>query len=229
MSELHPVIYDLVPSVARTIHRRYKTHVEFDDIKQELMAWAMTRVVDHTEDLMEPIEERRRHNEQRIAWQMRRVAERYARKEKASKSGYQTNDEAYYESATLGQLLPFVIASIIDGTVLEQAQEMINDGQPKGSSSPAEGGNLTIMMLEIDSGYWKLNKEDRNIISLRFAENLDFGEIANILELGTDSAARMRLKRAITRLINKIGGYKPYRDVDTTSEEPEEEHQPPVE
>jgi len=97
--------------VAKTIHRRYKTHVEFDDIKQELMAWAMTRVVDHTEDLMEPIEERRRHNEQRIAWQMRRVAERYARKEKASKSGYQTNDEAYYESATLGQLLPFVIAS----------------------------------------------------------------------------------------------------------------------
>ena len=137
MSELHPVTYDLVPSVARTIHRRYKTHVEFDDIKQELMAWAMTRVVDHTEDLMEPIEERRRHNEQRIAWQMRRVAERYARKEKASKSGYQTNDEAYYESATLGQLLPFVIASVIDGTVLEQAQEMINDGQPKGSSSPA--------------------------------------------------------------------------------------------
>jgi hypothetical protein len=55
VSELHPVIYDLVPSVARTIHRRYKTHVEFDDIKQELMAWAMTRIADHTEDLMEPM------------------------------------------------------------------------------------------------------------------------------------------------------------------------------
>jgi hypothetical protein len=75
VSELHPVIYDLVPSVARTIHRRYKTHVEFDDIKQELMAWAMTRIADHTEDLMEIDENKRRHNEQRIAWQMRRVAE----------------------------------------------------------------------------------------------------------------------------------------------------------
>ncbi len=81
------------------------------------MAWAMTRVEDHIIDLMEPIEERRRHNEQRIAWQMKRAGERYARKEKAAKSGYQTNDEAYYESATLGQLLPFVIASVIDGTV----------------------------------------------------------------------------------------------------------------
>ncbi len=72
---------------------------------------------------------------------MRRVAERYARKEKAAKAGYHITDEAYYESATVAQLLPFVIASIIDGTVLEQAQEMIRDGQPKGSSSPAEGGN----------------------------------------------------------------------------------------
>jgi DNA-directed RNA polymerase specialized sigma subunit len=77
-------------------------------------------------------------------------------------------------------------------------------------------------MLEIDAGYWKLNKEDRRIIFLRFAENLDFGEIANYLELGTDSAARMRLKRSISRLINKIGGYKPYRDVDTVSSEEEE-------
>ena len=142
MTELHPVIYDLVPSVANTIYRRYNKHLEKDDIKQELMAWAMTRVEDHTIDLMEPVEEIRRHNEQRIAWQMKRAGERYARKEKAAKSGYQTNDEVYYESATLGQLLPFVIASIIDGTVLEQAQEMINDGTPRKQSTPAEGGNL---------------------------------------------------------------------------------------
>jgi hypothetical protein len=43
MTELHPVIYDLVPSVANTIYRRYKNYVERDDIKQECMAWAMTR------------------------------------------------------------------------------------------------------------------------------------------------------------------------------------------
>jgi hypothetical protein len=51
---------------------------------------------------------------------MRRVAERYARKEKAIKSGYQIADEAYYESTTIAQLLPFVIASVIDGTVLNK-------------------------------------------------------------------------------------------------------------
>jgi hypothetical protein len=37
----------------------------------------------------------------------------------------------------------------------------------------------------------------------------------------------MRLKRSISRLINKIGGYKPYRDVDTVASE--EDSYPPVE
>jgi DNA-directed RNA polymerase specialized sigma24 family protein len=210
MTELHPVIYDLVPSVANTIYRRYKAHVEKDDIKQELMAWAMTRAADHTEDLMEPIEERRRHNEQRIAWQMRRVAERYARREKASKSGYQTNDEAYYESATLGQLLPFVIASIIDGTVLEQAQEMIRDGQPKGSSSPAEGGNLLANLIDIKRGFLKLDQDDQMVLRLRHHENFTLQQIAQVLECAISTADR-RCAQSLRRLQDNLGGISPWQ------------------
>ncbi len=210
MSELHPVIYDLVPSVAKTIHRRYKTHVEFDDIKQECMAWAMTRIPDHTEDLMETVEAKRKHNEQRIAYQMRRVAERYARKEKASKSGYQTNDEAYYESATLGQLLPFVIASIIDGTVLEQAQEMINDGQPKGSSSPAEGGNLLANLIDIKKGFLKLDQEDQTILRMRHHESFTLQQIAQVLECAVSTADR-RCAQSLRRLQDNLGGISPWQ------------------
>ena len=210
MTELHPVIYDLVPSVATTIYRRYKTHVEKDDIKQELMAWAMTRAADHTEDLMEPIEERRRHNEQRIAWQMKRAGERYARKEKAAKSGYQTNDEAYYESATLGQLLPFVIASVIDGTVLEQAQEMINDGQPKGSSSPSEGGNLLANLIDIKRGFLKLDVDDQTILRLRHHESFTLQQIAQVLECATSTADR-RFAQSLRRLQDNLGGVSPWQ------------------
>jgi len=210
VTELHPVIYDLVPSVANSIHRRYKAYVEKDDVKQELMAWAMTRVEDHTVDLMEPIEDRRKHNEQRIAWQMRRVAERYARKEKASKSGYQTNDEAYYESATLGQLLPFVIASVVDGTVLEQAQEMIRDGQPKGSSSPAEGGNLLANLIDIKRGYLKLEIEDQTILRLRHHENFTLQQIAQYLECAISTADR-RCAQSLRRLQDNLGGVSPWQ------------------
>ena len=71
-----------------------------------------------------------------------------------------------------------------------------------------------MLLLEVDSAYWKLSKEDRKILFFRHAESLDFKEIANFLSLGTEDAARMRHKRAIKRLINKLGGRKPYLDED---------------
>ena len=210
MVELHPVIYDLVPSVANTIYRRYKAYVERDDIKQELMAWAITRVTDHTADLMEPVEQKRKHNEQLIAYQMRRVAERYARKEKASKSGYLIVDEVYYESFTLGQLLPFVIASILDGTVIEQVQQMIQDGQPKGKSSPSEGGNLLAGLIDIKRGYLKLDVEDQTLLRLRHHDSFTLQQIAQQLECATSTADR-RCSQALRRLQDILGGVNPFR------------------
>ena len=210
VAELHPVVYDLVPSVAGTIYRRYKNYVERDDIKQECMAWAMTRIPDHTEDLMETVEAKRKHNEQRIAYQMRRVAERYARKEKASKSGYQIIDEAYYDPVKLGQLLPFVIASVIDGTVLEQVQQMIQDGLPKGKSSPAEGGNLLVSLIDIKRGYLKLEADDQALLRMRHHENYTLQQIAQVLECATSTADR-RCGNALNRLKDLLGGPSPFQ------------------
>ena len=209
MTELHPIVYDLAPSVAGTIYRRYNKYVERDDIKQECLAWAMTRSAYITEQLLEENEERRRHNEQRIAWQMRRAAERYARKEKASKSGYQTQDEAYYESATIGQLLPFVIASVLDGTVLEQAQQMVQDGQPKGKSSPAEGGNLLAMLIDMKKAYLELEAEDQMLLRLRHHESLTLQQIAGQLECAVSTADR-RCNASLRKLIDNLGGQSPW-------------------
>ena len=174
------------------------------------MAWAITRNEYITEQLNEPNEERRKHNEQRIAYQMRRVAERYARKEKASRSGYQTADEAYYESATIGQLLPFVIASVIDNTVLEQAQQMVQDGQPKGKSSPAEGGNLLAMLIDMKRSYLKLEEEDQKLLRLRHHENFTLQQIAGLLECAVSTADR-KCNNSLRKLIDLLGGQSPWQ------------------
>jgi DNA-directed RNA polymerase specialized sigma24 family protein len=71
------------------------------------------------------------------------------------------------------------------------------------------------MMIEIDAGYWKLPKDDRKLLFLRYAETMDFGDIAEEMQLGSEDTARMRNKRAIRKLINKIGGFKPYKDEDS--------------
>ena len=210
MTEIHPSVFDIVPSVASTVHKQYKKFVERDDVKQECMHWAMTRAEYINEQLSEENTDKRRHNEQKIAWQMKRAAERYCRKEKATKSGYQLGDEAYYQTATLGQLLPFVIASVLDGTVLEQAQEMIRDGQPKGSSSPAEGGNLLTMLIDIKDAYESLNEKDQKILVLRYHENLTLAQIGTILECHFTTADR-RCNHALRELNNKLGGASPYQ------------------
>ena len=210
MSELNPAVYDIVPSIARVVHNQYNKYVERDDIKQECIQWALSRVQYINEQLEVEDTTERRHNEQKIAWQMKRVAERYARKEKAVKSGYQLADEAYYQTGMLAQLLPFVIASVLDGTVLEQAQEMIRDGQPKGSSSPAEGGNLLAMLIDIKKCYEELEQEDKHILMLRYHENLKLEEIGVILECHHSTADR-RCDRALRELSSKLGGLSPFQ------------------
>jgi DNA-directed RNA polymerase specialized sigma24 family protein len=210
VTEINPAIFDIAPSVAYAVHRQFKQWVEREDVKQECMQWAMQRVDYINSQLSEPDTETRRHNEQKIAWQMSRAAERYCRKEKSVKSGYQLGDEAFYQTAILGQLLPFVIASVLDGTVLEQAQEMIRDGQPKGSSSPAEGGNLLAMLLDIKRGYLKLSEEHQRILVLRYHENLTLEQIGAILGCHFTTADR-RCTRALQALNNELGGVSPYQ------------------
>jgi RNA polymerase sigma factor (sigma-70 family) len=210
MIELHPVAYDLASAVASTIYRRYKNYVEKDDIKQECMAWAIGRSAYINEQMLEPDEDKRKHNESRIAYQMRRVAERYARKEKALKSGYQTADEVYYESAKLGQLLPFVIASVVDGTVLEQIQQMIQDGQPKGKSSPSEGGNLLATLIDIKRCYMKLDVQDQTLLRLRHFDNYTLQQIAGQLECAVSTADR-RCNNSLRKLIELLGGPSPWQ------------------
>ena len=210
MSDFHPSVYDLASSVSYTIYKRYKAHVEREDLLQECYSWATSRTEWLNQQLSEENPEQRLHNESRVAWQMLRNIERYARKEKASKSGYQTNDEVYYDTATFGMLLPFVITSIVDNTVLEQAQEMIRDGQPKGSSSPSEGGNLLASLLDIKQAFLKLEAADRAVLVKRYHENLTLAQIAESLGCAVSSADR-RCNSALRRLQNNLGGQSPWR------------------
>jgi RNA polymerase sigma factor (sigma-70 family) len=207
--ELHPTFYELVPSVSITIVRKFKGWIDYQDVKQECYLWAIGRGQQFTDLLNEENPNKREQNEKRIAWQMRRVAERYARKEKASKAGYHTSDEAFYDTTTIAQLIPFVIASVVDGTVLEQAQEMINDGQPRKQSTPAEGGNLLAILIDIKKSFLKLEQEDKTILQMRYHENLTLQQVAQYLECATSTADR-RCTSALRRLQNNLGGETPW-------------------
>ena len=209
MIEPHPILNDIVPSVVTLVHRRYRKYVDRADLVQEAYAWLMTRVVYFNGLLEEENETVRLANQRRIGWQMKRAVERYARKEKATRSGYQTNDESFYDVVTIAQLLPYVIASIVNDTAIEQAQNLVNDGTPRKPSAPSEGGNLLAILIDIKKSYELLDEDEKKILRLRYHENYTLQQLSEVLECAISTADR-RCGNALRKLLNFMGGESPY-------------------
>ena len=209
MIEPHPILNDIVPSVVSLVHRRYRKYVDRADLVQEAYAWLMTRVVYFNGLLEEENETVRLANQRRIGWQMKRAVERYARKEKATRSGYQTNDESFYDVVTIAQLLPYVIASIVNDTAIEQAQNLVNDGTPRKPSAPSEGGNLLATLIDIKKAYELLDEDEQKILRLRYHENYTLQQLSEVLECAISTADR-RCGNALRKLLNFMGGESPY-------------------
>jgi DNA-directed RNA polymerase specialized sigma24 family protein len=193
----------IVDTVGLEYSRKFPD-LEIDDIKQSLYQW----FVEHPNklDTWEAIGDKDAKN--LIYRSLRNQALDYCQHWKAKSGGYETSDLFYYEADMVEALLSPVLRSEWGQT------HKLNLGRPGRPSAPNEGGNMMAMMIEVDFAYWKLTKDDRKLLFLRHAEAMDFPDIAKEMELGSEDAARMRHKRAIRKLINKIGGFKPYRDED---------------
>jgi len=199
----------VVEAVAAEYHKKFPI-CDYEDIKQALYKW----FIEHPNklDTWEAIGDKDAKN--LIYRSLRNEALDYCQRWKAKTVGYDVSDLYYYEPALVEILLPTVLMGNFH---IAPKLNLSGSSRP---SAPAEGGNVQVMLLEVDSAYWKLSKEDRKLLFFRHAESLDFKEIANYLSLGTEDAARMRHKRALQRLVNKLGGRKPYLDEDI---EPKEE------
>ena len=209
MSELNPILDEVIASVVTVTFRRYRKFVERIDLKQEAYTFVYAKAEQFNESLAIDNDIQRGFNEKKIAWQIKRHLERYSRKEKATKSGYQTNDEAFYDTVTISQLLPHVISSIVNDTALEQAQNMINDGTPRKPSAPAEGGNLLAILIDIKKSYEMLDKDDQEILRLRYHDNLTLELLGEYLECSRSTAER-KSNNALRKLNNNMGGDSPY-------------------
>ena len=207
--EINPILDELVVSVTAVTYRRYRQFVERADLLQEAWAFVYAKASQFNELLEVDNEIQRKWNEKRIAWQIKRCLERYSRKEKAVKSGYQVGDEAYYDTVTIAQLLPFVIKSFVTETALEQSQILVNDGTPKKPAAPSEGGNLLAMLVDIKKAYEKLDKEDQELLLKRYHENLTLQQLGEYFECHVSTAER-RVNAALRRLQDNLGGDSPY-------------------
>jgi RNA polymerase sigma factor (sigma-70 family) len=207
----------IVTNVASEYHNRY-TMVELRDIRQDLYKW----FVEHPNKLTEWEALGERDAKNLLYRSLRNQALDYCQRWKAKTLGYEVEDNYYYRPEIVEALLPSVLRHEQGVTA------KLSLTGPARPSAPNEGFNLQAMMLEIDSAYWKLSKEDRKLLFLRYAESMEYQEIANEFEATTPDAIRMRTSRAIRKLINLMGGLAPFSDGDNSNSvdrEPDTEEQ----
>lgn len=207
--ELPEGVDESVNGVAGAVWRQYRRWVDKEDLVQEGYIWCLGRIPQIEEAMAEPDESIRKHNERRLWWQLKRVCERYARREKAMRSGYVVQDEFFYETSTIAQMLPHILTNIFDGVLLEQAQQLLDDGMPKRSSAPAEGRNLLAMLIDIKKGYEQLEQAQKDLIKARYYDNLTLAQMAQLFECSISTADR-RCENAIKALQRIVGGENPW-------------------
>ena len=197
----------IVTAVASEYHRKYDM-VELEDIKQSLYKWFL----EHPNKLneWEAIGEKDAKN--LIYRCLRNDALDYCLEWKAKSVGYETSDVFFYESDIIEALLPSVLRGEFG------VSHKLNLVGPSKPPAPAEGGNMMVMMIEIDKAYRKLSTEDRTVLFYRYAESMDYNDIATEMKLGSEDAARMRHNRAIKKLIVRVGGFRPWLDKDIEKE-----------
>lgn len=207
---------ELVKERVAVVYRRYSRWIEREDLVQEGLLWCVARADTIQEAFDEPDVEMRKYKLKRIGWQILRTCERYARREKSVKSGYLVGDEYFYEISTISQMLPHILNNIFDDVLLEQAQQLVDDGMPRRTSAPAEGRNLLAMLIDIKRGYQLLQKYDEEnetehckYITARYYHEYKLQQIANQFGCSVSTADR-RCENALKALQRIIGGDNPW-------------------
>jgi RNA polymerase sigma factor (sigma-70 family) len=213
MVKRHIEEYDgVVSSIAYEFTRKYRM-VEVDDLRQELWVWFLTHPnkVKHWTDLYD-----KKQSIKLIARSLRNAAKDYCQKEKAKSVGFRVEDNYYYDKNMLESLIP----AVLTGNRETPAMNDLSVSNVKKVAS--EGNNWPAICSDIEKAISKLQKEQRDMVILRYASGLELGAIASELSISQD-AVRMRINRALKNMLNFLGGNYPRKERDYTEEEMSEQ------
>ena len=128
--------------------------------------------------------------------------------------GYDLADLYYYDVSVVEAFLP---------TIIVESYEMpskIKDLNLKfGNGEISDGMSWLALRSDIAKSYYKLSESKQKILKLRFAsEYADWAKLGEEMNTSADGA-RMKVQRVLASIVQTLGGWRPYRDQDTTLEE----------
>lgn len=209
-------VIELAAIAARPIARKFRGFTEFDDLKQAACEYALRRedkvleyLYEYDCDLMAHVrrdQETRRQGETAMITFMRRYCERVARREKAERAGYQTEDEYFYRPMMVENLIKVWGSGDYDtaGQVLDPSEM---GGRRQKTAS--EGNNLLAMVADVDAAMKHMDDRDRFVLVERFVYDRTLADIAKEMDLSTQRVDQLS-DRGVRKVINFLGGANPY-------------------
>ena len=208
-------VIELAAIAAKPIARKYKDWVEFDDMKQSACEYALRRKDKVEEYLFEADEDGKivrrtegslRQGETALITFLRRHLERIARKEKATRSGYSTEDEYFYRTTTVESLIKVWGSGDYDmaGQVLDQTEM-----GGRRSKVASEGNNLLAMIADVDAAMKRIDDRVRKVLVDRFVHDATLHQIADELEISVQRVEQLS-QRGLRNVVDELGGPNPW-------------------
>jgi RNA polymerase sigma factor (sigma-70 family) len=191
-------IYGVARQVASRANRIHRGLVTVDDLYQHLALWAL----EHWHKIEQW------SAEESLKFKLRKTfyneAQKYVARERARHSRAPISDSFYYTHEVLHELLRDVWTHQGWTDTPDMSSEYISR-----SSKPSEGGNRLALLSDVAAGIDRLNKADQDLLRLRYADGgMEFGALAETYGT-TEEAMRKRVKRALTKLQDRLGGEAP--------------------
>lgn len=198
-------VLHVAAGVALEVRRRYAAYVDLDDLQGEAALWA----VSNPGKVREYMKLDEREMRAVVATSIRNRLRRYAERVKAERLGYSVRDVVFYDAAQVREeLLP----ALFDREAWSNPPKPDRD-EVRAKQDPAHGGNWMASLADVADAYRRLSEEDRLLVSMRFREEMKYGDIAD--ELGvSDATVSDRLDRVVDRIVTLLGGERPEHEED---------------
>lgn len=196
-------VTEIAATVAKQIHPRYAVYFEPQDLRQELLLWALKRPNKIEEWLGPDVEAKdRKAGIRQLAKSMQREADKYCRHAKAKASGYETRDEYFYNQGILEELI----------ANLDEVNNQTGGMQARvsgGGGDPATGNNFAASIVDVRRAMEQLEPQDQLMLEMRYAQDYTYSQIASILGL-SDTTTHRRVEAAMKRMVKFLGGENPW-------------------
>lgn len=194
-----------VSQVARQLTSRYRDYVEYEDVQQELYVW----YIKHYRKVDAWREEHHEKTAQRLILKsLRNAGEKYCRKEKADKDGYEVEDEFFYSIGMVSDMLQLYFDP--DWSAPTVTLEHTSEKRPAG-----EGGNLMAMVADVGRCFEQMPEADQELLQRIYGgdypvrDAMAYEAAMNDITIG---AQDRRIRRVVGRLRAKLGGPRPYEE-----------------